>query len=78
MLNTDSSKQYTRKFIKKTDGTKYSGTDGPSEICGRQSLKNFTWSILEYFVPDMTLDFKSNQAIIFDAVTQLMVTKSGY
>ena len=24
---------------------------GPSKICGRQSLKNFTWSTLEYFVP---------------------------
>ena len=23
----------------------------PSKICGRQSLKNFTWSILEYFEP---------------------------
>ena len=21
----------------------------PSKICGRQSLKNFTWSILKYF-----------------------------
>ena len=32
------------------------GTDkvfknGPSKICVRQPLKNFTWSILEYFVP---------------------------
>ena len=25
--------------------------NGPSKICGRQSLKNFTRSILEYFVP---------------------------
>ena len=25
--------------------------NGPSKICGRQSLKNFTLSILEYFVP---------------------------
>ena len=24
--------------------------NGPSRICGRQFLKNFTWSILEYFV----------------------------
>ena len=24
---------------------------GPSKICGRRRLKNFTWSILEYFVP---------------------------
>ena len=23
----------------------------PSKICGRQSLKTFTWSILEYFAP---------------------------
>ena len=25
-------------------------TNGPNKICGRQPLKNFTWSILEYFV----------------------------
>ena len=25
--------------------------NGPSEICGRQPLKNFTWPILEYVVP---------------------------
>ena len=24
--------------------------NGPSKICGRQPLRNFTWSILEYFV----------------------------
>ena len=28
--------------------------NGPSKICGRQPLKNFAWSILEYFVPDVT------------------------
>ena len=27
--------------------------NGPNEICGRQTLKSFTWTILEYFVPDM-------------------------
>ena len=26
--------------------------NGPSKICGRQPSKNFTWSILEYFVPN--------------------------
>ena len=30
--------------------------NGPSKICGRQPLKNFTWSILEYFVPDVQKD----------------------
>ena len=25
--------------------------NGPIKICGGQPLKNFTWSILEYFVP---------------------------
>ena len=25
--------------------------NGPSKICGRQPLKNFTWFIYEYFVP---------------------------
>ena len=29
--------------------------NGPSKICGRQPLKNFTWSILEYFVPYVTV-----------------------
>ena len=23
----------------------------PSKVCGKQPLKNFSWSILEYFVP---------------------------
>ena len=27
----------------------------PSKICGRQPLKNVTWSILEYFVPNVNL-----------------------
>ena len=26
--------------------------NGPSKICGRQSLKNFTWSIVEYLDPN--------------------------
>ena len=25
----------------------------PSKICGRQTLKNFKWAILEYFVPNV-------------------------
>ena len=25
--------------------------NGPSKICGTQPLKNFIWSILEYFIP---------------------------
>ena len=28
---------------------------GLGKICGRQSLKNFTWFILEYFVPNVML-----------------------
>ena len=24
--------------------------NGPSKICGRELLKNFTWSILKYFI----------------------------
>ena len=27
---------------------------GPSKICRRQHLKNFTWPTLEYFVPYIT------------------------
>ena len=29
--------------------------NGPTKICRRQPLKNFTWSILEYFVSYSTL-----------------------
>ena len=25
--------------------------NGPNKTCGRQSVKNFTWNVLEYFVP---------------------------
>ena len=27
-----------------------------TKICGRQSFKDFTWPILEYFVPNTTKD----------------------
>ena len=30
--------------------------NGRSKICGRQPLKNFTWSILLYFVPNQIAD----------------------
>ena len=29
--------------------------NGPSKICGRQPLKKFTWSILEYLDPNVCL-----------------------
>ena len=35
------------------NGTKYS-KNGPNKSCGRQPLKIFTWSILKYFVPNVT------------------------
>ena len=40
--------------------------NGPAKTYGRQSLKNFTWSILEYFDPYVTQSatltlLKSNQ-----------------
>ena len=43
--------------------------NGPSEICWRQPLKNFTWSILEYFVPNLlilmsTLNVYSQERIL--------------
>ena len=31
--------------------------NGPSKSCGRHPLKNFTWPILEYYVPDGLLTF---------------------
>ena len=27
--------------------------NGPSKICGRQPLKIFTWSVLEYLAPNL-------------------------
>ena len=47
---------------------------GPSKICGRQPLKNFTWSILEYFVsdnPGERLFFVSVAIQFFKAFTTL-------
>ena len=34
--------------------------NGPSKIFGRQPLNNFTWSILEYFVPFVKRSSKLN------------------
>ena len=34
------------------NGTEYSKMDQVKFVEGRQPLKNFTWSILEYFVPN--------------------------
>ena len=39
--------------------------NGPGKICGRQSLKNFTWSILEYFDPYNPSKIFSKKSIIF-------------
>ena len=44
------------------DGINFTSSDiwvkvfknGPGKTCGRQSLKNFTWSILEYLDPHVT------------------------
>ena len=40
--------QSIEKLVFKTNIWDKVCKNGPSEICGRQSLKNFTWSILEY------------------------------
>ena len=50
---------------------------GPSKTCGRQPLKKFTWSILEYFVPykgseQMVVYFYSIQS------TKVLLLKSFY
>ena len=37
---------------------------GQSKICERQPLKNFTWSILEYFIP-----YKSLNKIRFSGIS---------
>ena len=46
--------------------------NGPSKICRRQPLKDFTWSILEYLDPNVTLalyEFK----FYFEVLTSIYV-----
>ena len=45
----------------------------PSKICGRQPLKNFTWSILEYFVPYKPFPFRTNMKLHNISITPKMV-----
>ena len=47
--------------------------NGPSKVCGREPLKNFKWSILEYLdlnIPLVTLStiFKSGKLILVDSI----------
>ena len=47
--------------------------NGPSKICGKQPLKNFTWSILEYLDPfiaefEHIIDFRD---VFFDALRNI-------
>ena len=35
-----------------TQGGKKDVSNRPSKSCGKQLLKNFTWSIFEHFVPN--------------------------
>ena len=45
--------------------------NGPSKICGRQPLKNFTWFVLDYFVPYLHIlfwhffDFRQKNVCIY-------------
>ena len=36
--------------------------NGPSKICGRQPLQNFTWSVLENSVLNGTKNYKKRKA----------------
>ena len=45
--------KYLSNFRRIKDRVAQMGTNGPSKTCGRQSLKNFTWSILEYLHPNI-------------------------
>ena len=45
--------------------------NGPSKICGRQPLKNFTWSILEYFVPDVPAYAVSGEAAVIALIASV-------
>ena len=40
--------------------------NGPTKICGRQSLKNFAWSILEYSVPFLNLFSMSSSSFFLN------------
>ena len=40
--------------------------NGPTRICGIQPLKNFTWSILEYFVPYFLVQNASKDSCYFE------------
>ena len=49
-----------------TNDTKYE----PIKICWRQPLKSFTWSILEYFLPNkgvVSLTLKENFLFVKDS-----------
>ena len=47
--------------------------NGPSKICGGQLLKNFTWTILEYFVPIVTQNI-----LMYIATLPCMVIGNAY
>ena len=45
--------------------------NGPSKICERQPVKNFTWSILEYFVPVILPSTESFLLVITFLITNI-------
>ena len=51
---------------------------GQSKICGRQPLKNFTWSTLEYYDPSWIAVFKSLSAVWADLYSQPITYGSKY
>ena len=59
--NENMSRRYDINRPKLRHGHKYTKCkwdkvfkSGPREICGKQPSKNFTWSTLEYFAPNVS------------------------
>ena len=51
---------------------------GPSKICGRQLLKNFTWSTLEYFAPNKNTFFYEARHLFFWAKINIFLFLEKY
>ena len=52
---------------------------GPGKICGRQPLKNFTWSILEYFAPnDIIQALPNSHTYLYEDDTVFLSTYGRY
>ena len=51
---------------------------GPRKICGRQPLKSFTWSILEYFFPFVQAENRAHILLFFNRMTKQFIIIISY